>query len=151
MPKFTLTNMVMIQDSNTGKVLVQNRIKKYPGIAFPGGKVDRSESIYDSAIREVKEETGYDVDNLVSCGFIYWDSITGDKYFTYFYKTSNYSGVNIGETGEGKVFWIDPTDLANMKLAPNMDKYMKMFFGNYSECYCKGLNNDEDEWEVSFR
>ena len=151
MPKFTLTNMVMIQDSNTGKVLVQNRIKKYPGIAFPGGKVDRSESIYDSAIREVKEETGYDVDNLVSCGFIYWDSITGDKYFTYFYKTSHYSGVNIGETDEGKVFWVDPTDLANMNLAPNMDKYMKMFFGNYSECHCKCLDNDEYEWEVTFR
>ena len=41
------------------------------------------------------------------------------------------------EIRKGKVFWGVPRKLPQMKLAPNMDKYMKMFFGNYSECYAR--------------
>lgn len=142
MPKFTLTNMVMVTDPETGKVLVQNRIKKYKGIAFPGGHVEDGESIYASAVREIKEETGYDISNLQSKGFIYWDHVNGSKYFTYFYTTSTFSGECIGATDEGEVFWVDPAELPNMQLAPNMEKYMKMFGGNYSECHC--IEDDHD-------
>ncbi len=127
----------MVHNVDSGKVLVQERIKSYPGIAFPGGHVEDGESIYDSAIREIKEETGYDIVNLKFCGFIYWDNVNGDKYFTYFYKTSEYSGNCINETSEGKVFWIDLEDLNRMKLAPNMEIYLKMLLSeSYSECYC---------------
>ncbi|MBO5274257.1 MAG: 8-oxo-dGTP diphosphatase [Clostridia bacterium] len=143
MAKWTLTNMVMITDPENGKVLIQNRVKKYPGYAFPGGHVDEGESIYDSAVREIKEETGYDVTELKSCGFIYWESLNGDRYFTYFFKTSSFSGECIGETEEGPVCWVDPAALSKMKLAPNMEKYMKMFSGSYSECYCL---QDENGW-----
>lgn len=43
------------------QVLVQNRKLKYPGISFPGGHVERNESVLDCAIREVKEETGLNI------------------------------------------------------------------------------------------
>ena len=137
MSRVTLTNMVLVEDLKNGKVLVQDRIKSYPGIAFPGGHVEDGESIYDSAIREIKEETGYDIVNLKYCGFIYWDNKDSEKYFTYFYKTSDYSGNLVNETLEGKVFWIDLNDLEKMKLAPNMNIYLKMLISeSYSECYC---------------
>ena len=55
------TNMVMVEDKETGKVLVQERTKSWTGISFPGGHVEQFESITDSARREVKEETGLDV------------------------------------------------------------------------------------------
>ena len=149
MAQFTLTNMVMIQDKNSGQVLVQDRILSYPGIAFPGGHVEAGESIYDSAVREIKEETGYEIRNLKSCGFIYCDSTNGDKYFTYFYKTSDYEGSCVNETREGKVFWVDLEEMSQMKLAPNMDKYMKMFFGNYLECYVR--EEEGREMEIRYR
>lgn len=149
MAQFTLTNMVMIQDKNSGQVLVQDRILSYPGIAFPGGHVEAGESIYDSAVREIKEETGYEIRNLKSCGFIYWDSTNGDKYFTYFCKTSDYEGSCVNETREGKVFWVDLEEMSQMKLAPNMDKYMKMFFGNYLECYVR--EEEGREMEIRYR
>jgi 8-oxo-dGTP diphosphatase len=62
--KIELTNMVMIEDKTTGKVLVQERIKSWCGLTFPGGHVEEGESFVDSAVREVKEETGLDVKNL---------------------------------------------------------------------------------------
>ena len=59
-----LTNMVMVKDESTGKLLVQERVKSWKGISFPGGHVEPGESFVDSAIREVKEETGLDIRNL---------------------------------------------------------------------------------------
>ena len=55
--KAEFTNMCMIYD-NEGNVLVQNRVKSWCGYAFPGGHLEPMESIVDSVIREVKEETG---------------------------------------------------------------------------------------------
>ncbi len=149
MPKFTLTNMVMLQDKNTNKILVLNRKKSFPGIAFPGGHVEKGESIYDSSVREIKEETGYEIRDLKSCGVFYSDHLDGEKYFTYFYKTTEFKGEMIKETDEGEVFWINPEELKNMNLAQCMEFYTEMFFGNHSECYLK--QHDNGEWESIFR
>ena len=40
MPKLEMTNMVMIQDKQTGKVLVQDRVKSWKGLSFPGGHIE---------------------------------------------------------------------------------------------------------------
>ena len=63
--------MCMIYDDK-GNILVKERIKSWCGIAFPGGHLELNESIVDSMIREVKEETGLDVSNLKLCGIKQW-------------------------------------------------------------------------------
>ena len=73
MPAIEFTNMIMVQDPDTGKVLVQDRIKSWKGISFPGGHVEEGESFVDSAVREIKEETGLDIYDLKSCGVIHWN------------------------------------------------------------------------------
>lgn len=139
-----LTNMVLVEDLETGKVLVQKRVKKYCGIAFPGGHVEDGESIYDSAVREIREETGLEIRDLKACGYIHWNHANGDKYFTYFYKTTSFSGKLIDETDEGPVFWVDPKELDSLQLAPNMDRYLPMFSGKYAECYCLEVDGGWD-------
>ena len=85
MSKLEMTNMVMIRDKNTGKVLVQDTIKSWKGCwAFPGGHVEPVESFVDSAVREVKEETGLDIRNLKSCGVVNWlNNKTFDRYIVF--------------------------------------------------------------------
>ncbi len=145
MANLEITNMVMIQDKATGKVVVQDRLKSWCGIAFPGGHAEPGESIYDSAIREVWEETGLTVRNLTPCGFMYWfNNKTQDKYFTYFYKTTDFTGTLTDATEEGAVFWTSLDSLESMKLAPNFKDYLPVFLGDrYTEAYCSW--NDETE------
>ena len=58
--KIELTNMCLIYDDE--HVLVQEKQglkEKYKGgLVFPGGHVEANESLLDSVIREIKEETG---------------------------------------------------------------------------------------------
>jgi len=150
-PKLELTNMVMIQDKQTGKVVVQERIKCWCGIAFPGGHIEKDESFVDSAIREVKEETGLDIENLHSCGFMHWlNNKTFDRYLIFFYKTTDYTGELLSETEEGKVFWVSLEELYNMKLSPNFKEYLPMFLtDNYSEAFSSW--NDNEPWKIIFK
>jgi len=159
MAKLEITNMVMVQNINTGEVIVQDRVKNWCGIAFPGGHAENGETIYDSAIREVKEETGLDIWNLKPCGFMYrFNNQTEDKYFTYFYKTADYSGELLSETDEGQVYWTKMDDLNGMKFAPNFKEYLPIFLkGTYTEAYC-AWNDDmtpdmskDNPWGIIYR
>lgn len=126
--KAELTNMVMVYDKNTNRAVVQQRVKYWKGITFPGGHVEKGESFIDSAKREVFEETGLKVDNLKLCGIIDWcHRKSGERYMVMLYKTDIYSGELIGETEEGKVFWADIDEIPKMELPPYFDDYLKVF------------------------
>ncbi len=145
-PEAEITNMVMVEDKSNGKVLVQERVKSWKGISFPGGHVEPGESFVDSAIREVKEETGLDIRNLKSCGVIHWShSEKLNRYIVFLYKTNDFSGNLIEETEEGKVFWVDPKELNNLPLSENFEKYIPMFFNDASEFYCLWNENKPDD------
>lgn len=56
-------------------LLVQEKQPKVYGLwNLPAGHVDRGEAIEDAAVREVKEETGYDVELGEKIG-IYYDNV----------------------------------------------------------------------------
>lgn len=106
-----LVTLVMLERED-GKVLVQNRKLKYPGISFPGGHVEKTESLIDCAIREVKEETGLDVDNLISCGVVHWTHKNTDRrYMCFMYKTKSFRGTLIENNREGDNMWMDVNGL----------------------------------------
>ena len=116
---------------NEDKVLVQIRTKKdWPGITFPGGKVEVHESIYDSTIREVKEETGLDVKNLKNCGIVHYDVNNGEeRWVIYLYKTNDFSGTLLTSSEEGKLLWMKKEDLflPETELSLDLDIYLKIY------------------------
>jgi len=81
--KAIFTNMCMVTDGN-GNVLVLDRLKPdWPGIAFPGGHVERGESFVESVIREVREETGLTVEDPVLCGVKQFQTDSDARYVVF--------------------------------------------------------------------
>ena len=73
----TLTNMCMVYD-DAGNVLVQDKVdKKWSGLTFPGGHIEKGESFVDSVIREVYEETGLTIEKPRICGTKDWLRVFG--------------------------------------------------------------------------
>lgn len=122
-----LMNMCMIY--NDDEVLVQDRKKKYwSGIGFPGGHVELNESLVDSVIREVKEETNLDIDDVEFCGFKTWDDER--KNIVLLYKSKHYSGELKEYSEEGRNFWVKREELSSMNLALGFEDDLEVYFSN---------------------
>lgn len=117
-----LSNMCMIYEGQ--KILVIERTKSdWPGLSFPGGHVEKNETLEQSVIREMKEETGLTIVKPKLCAIKERDWGEGVRYLGLLYKCDNFSG-ELKSSNEGKVFWIDKKDITKYKLS--MD-FMELF------------------------
>ena len=97
------TNLCMVYD-DAGNILVQNRLDPdWPGICFPGGHIEPGESVVESVIREVWEETGLTIENPILCGTKQFQTRNNERYVVLFYKTNRFSG-ELKSSEEGEVF-----------------------------------------------
>ena len=123
-----LMNMCKIINPKTKEVLVQERIKSWEGIAFPGGKVELGESIVPSVKREIYEETGLKIKNMKICGIKDWyDKKEKEKQIVFLFVSDDFEGELVSETTEGKVYWLSESELKNKKLAYDFDKVIEVF------------------------
>ena len=129
-----LTNMCLICDGN--KVLVQEKVGT-KGLVFPGGHVEEGESLLESVVREMKEETGLTIENPKICGFKDWIQEDGTRYTVLLYKTHKFTG-ELKSSDEGRVFWIDRADIDSANLIWNMKELLEIFDTDlYSEFFFK--------------
>ncbi|MDU5597955.1 MAG: 8-oxo-dGTP diphosphatase [Lachnospiraceae bacterium] len=129
-----LTNMCLICDGN--KVLVQEKVGT-KGLVFPGGHVEEGESLLESVVREMKEETGLTIENPKICGFKDWIQEDGTRYIVLLYKTHKFTG-ELKSSDEGRVFWIDRADIDRVNLIWNMKELLEIFDTDlYSEFFFK--------------
>ena len=143
-----LTNMCMIEDSKRGKILVQNRKKgNWTGIAFPGGHIEKGESIVESVIREIKEETNLDIDKIKLCGIKDWyNSNDNKRYIVFLFKTQTFFGALLENGEEGDVYWVEKESVYSLNLANGFDKMLDVMLNDTFNEYFISKTSDQDQW-----
>lgn len=143
-----LTNMCMIYNDKK-EVLVQDKIgtTAWSGLTFPGGHIENNESIVDSVIREVYEETGLIIEQPMLCGIKDWIMEDGCRYIVLLYKTNLYSG-EIHSSKEGIIKWMPLEEMLKGKMVEDMDKMIEVILNDkISELYY----TKEDIWIPLFK
>ena len=108
------------------ELLLQNRVKTdWRGYCFPGGHVEPGESIVDSVVREMKEETGLTVRNLRLCGIKQFP-IENGRYLVFLFKTDAFEG-DLTSSDEGKVAWIARKDLPRINTVSDFMQMLSVF------------------------
>jgi 8-oxo-dGTP diphosphatase len=90
---------------------------KYNGI---GGHIERAEDVYSAARREVKEETGLDVDRLRLCGLINIDSDHESSGIMLFVFTAESQSGDPVSSDEGALEWIDRSQVTHLDLVEDL-------------------------------
>lgn len=141
-----LTNMCMICQGD--QVLVQNRRGHgWPGITFPGGHVEPGESITQSVIREVWEETGLTVVHPKLCGIKDWLQDDGSRYIVFLYQSDTFSG-ELNSSEEGEVFWANRGDLPSMNLSSGMEETFRAFFEDDISELSYYREDPANDWQI---
>ena len=129
-----LTNLCLIYHED--KILVEEKLwRGERGIVFPGGHVEKGESLLNSVIREMKEETGLTIENPVPCGFKNWINDDDSRYLVLLYKTNRFSG-ELRSSEEGRVFWVTREEFDRMNVIWYMRDLLKIMDSEqYSELF----------------
>ena len=123
-----LCNLCMVEDLENGKVVLQYRSPEkthWAGYAFPGGHIEEGESLVESVIREIYEETGLTITNPKLVAVKDWPQDEGGRYIVFCYKATEFSG-QIHSTEEGEISWVDKNALPNLDLAYDMLELLRM-------------------------
>ena len=125
-----LTNLCMVKKEN--KYLLQNRIKEdWKGYTFPGGHVEPGESVVESVIREMKEETGLNIINPHLVGIKQFPIEEG-RYIVFLFSCDDFSG-KIMSSKEGKVGWYTKEEMEKLNLVDDFMELLKVFEGDKIE------------------
>ncbi len=125
---YKIWTVVMIQKED--KVLLINRQHDdFKGYIPPGGKVEFPESFVDSAVREVKEETGLEVFNLVFKGFSeYVNPKVNKRYVMLNYWTRDFTGDLLKHPPEGELHWVKINEAKNLPMQDDIKIRFDLFF-----------------------
>lgn len=124
-----LTNMCMLRRAD-GKVLIQNRRDpSWGGLTFPGGHIEPGESLVDSVIREMQEETGLTVKHPRLVGTKSWMQKDGSgRYLVLLYTATEYEG-ELHSSEEGDMAWMTIEEMRAGQMVDGMELYLDVFLG----------------------
>ncbi|WP_067840236.1 8-oxo-dGTP diphosphatase [Amphibacillus sediminis] len=145
-----VTNCLII---NNQQVLLLKK-PRYGWYAMPGGKMESGESIKESVIREVREETGLLVANpqLYSVATMTKKSAQypKDEWMMFTFKADKVSGELVKECSEGELEWVDVAELASIPTAPS-DRIIHKYMIELNQQLFASFALDEHDQLISYR
>ena len=118
-----LTNICLLHKD--GKYLLQNRVAKdWRGYALPGGHVEPEESVVESVIREMREETGLTVKSPHLCGIKQFPK-DGGRYIVFLFEATEFSG-ELRSSEEGEMRWVSRDELKRLKTVSDLETLIDM-------------------------
>ena len=143
-----LTNLCLIEDCTSNKVVLQYRSPEkthWAGYAFPGGHIEEGESLAESVIREVYEETGLTIAAPKLVAVKDWEPDEGGRYIVFCYKATEYTG-QLRSSEEGEVSWVEKDQLEKLDLSYDMFPLLEVMEDpDLSEYYYR--KRTDDGWE----
>ena len=143
-----LTNLCMVEDLENGKVVLQYRSPEknhWSGYAFPGGHIEEGESLVESVIREIEEETGLTIFNPRLVAVKNWHLEDGIRYIVFCYKATEFTG-QLRSSDEGEVSWVEKDQLEKLDLSYDMLPLLEVMEDpDLSEFYYR--KRTDDDWE----
>ena len=141
-----LTTLCLIRRGQ--EILLQDRRKKdWPGLTLPGGHVEPGESVVDSVIREMQEETGLTVRNPRLRGLKQFP-IDGGRYLVFLFEATEFEG-ELASSAEGKVAWYCRDAVAGLPSVKDLEDLLQVM---EREDLTEFIYTPEgDGWKMSLR
>lgn len=141
-----LTVLCLLEDGD--RILLQNRIKAdWRGYTLPGGHVEAGESFVDAVKREMKEESGLEIEDPRLVGVKQFP-IEGGRYLVLLFKATKWSG-QLTSSDEGSVEWVPYSRLSELKTVEDFDVLLQVM--NSPELTEFQYILRDGEWLVSLR
>ena len=118
-----LTTVCLISCGDS--ILLQDRKKKdWRGLTLPGGHIEPGESIVESVIREMKEETGLTILNPKLCGVKQFPTDEG-RYIVFLFKADQFDGV-LQSSEEGRMQWVKRSEIKNLSTVEDLEELLSV-------------------------
>ena len=141
-----LTNLCLLRRGR--EILLQDRVKAdWRGLALPGGHVEPGESIVDSVIREMREETGLTIRNPRLKGLKQFP-IDGGRYIVFLFAADEFEG-ELRSCEEGRVAWYPRDRVRSLPTVEDLEELIQVIEGEDLTGFI--YTREEDRWIMHLR